>query len=190
MSVHIGKKSKQGRIFHGKRIFAVLVQVNPEVSDTAVTVFLDHLNQAVDHLVQFRVLKSPGFEYILDFHGIRKLIVGQYIAVSVINIASCTGNVPCFLNLEDKIIQILLSLYNLQFKTPINQNSSKQDEKQCKNSQPACDNTDYLIFKFIKQTFVLSFFPMLPASYLPLKPMDTTAVSPQLYTMPPAILHA
>ena len=61
-------------------------------------------------------------------NGIRKLVIGEKLAVSVIDISPGAFQFPFFFNLKGKIAQILLTVYNLKHKHPL-----QQDPKQRQN---------------------------------------------------------
>ena len=140
----------------------------------------------MNHVIEPGVLEPPGFEHILYLHGIGQLIVGQHIAVPVINIAAGTGDVPGLLYLQDEFLQILLSMDNLQLKAAVNQHAGKQAEYNREDCQPAGDDADYFFLELIKQISALSFSHDSPAFHSPSEQPDIKTGSLQWYTVPPA----
>ncbi len=142
MSVHIGQKTQQRVPLHCKGKLPVLVQNNLKVRNAIVTVFLYQMDQIQDGVVKFGIFRAPRLKDILNLHRISQFIVGQHIAVAVIDIPPGAENIPGLLNLQSKILQILLPMDNLQVKTAPDQNTAQKAEYHTEYRQSAGQDSD------------------------------------------------
>ena len=74
------------------------------------------MRQVEDYIFIFG---GRSLESILDIDGISKLIISKEISVPVVDIASCRHNIPYLLLLQHEIIQIVLTVYYLKYKTSV-----------------------------------------------------------------------
>lgn len=164
VSKHIRLKTKQRRAIHGIGIIAVFINNDLKIRDHTVTVFLDQLYQPIDNVIDLCVLIPAGLKHILDLHRISQFIFRQYIAIPVQDPSSGTGYIPGLLDLKDKVVQILFSVYDLQVETAVKQNTGKKSKQYHKYCQSAGHNINNVISNFTKQISVRSFFPSPPVS--------------------------
>ena len=172
MPVDIRQKAQQSVSRHIVNVIAMFVQHDVEVGDDMVPVLLNHLNQLIDGGVQFPVLVGTVLIHILNFDGVSQFVVSQHIAVPIPDTASGTGNIPGFLRLQNKVVQIFLSMHDLQFKAAVNQRSPQQAENQGQERKPARKEINDVSLQLVKQISSLSFSQILPAGYLQTTPAD------------------
>ena len=111
-------------IRHRKLIFIIGVQNNTEIADNRVSIALNNLYDLADLFIKLLIFlrNCVIFPVVFDSHGIGQLVVSQKLTVPVIDISSCSLYRSCFLDLKPVIIQIGLTVYNLQLKTASSQN--------------------------------------------------------------------
>ena len=77
----------------------VAVKNNIKIIYAAVAVFLNHLNQTVDSIIEICIFVSSGFVNIFNRYVVSQFIIGEQITITVINISpgACQGtDFRCF----------------------------------------------------------------------------------------------
>ena len=106
-----------------------VVVYNPQITDNAVPVLLNQLNQPVDGIIELGILGFAGIgAVILDGYRIGQLAVRKQLSVPIVDVSPGTGHRHLALGLQGKGFLIVTALYNLQKKHPLQKNA-KQDHE-------------------------------------------------------------
>ena len=123
LSIYIRQKTQQRFPFHRKGILIIFIQNNIKIIDDLIIVFFYHINQPGDCPVQLCIFCPAGLIYIFYRNGVRQLIICHKLSVTVINIASCTGNGTFLSDLQFKTVQIFFPMNDLKRKEAIDQDT-------------------------------------------------------------------
>lgn len=116
----------------------MLIQHNIEISDYVIAIFLDHTDQFVYSGVKLLVFIGTVLINILYLDRVSQFIIGKNIAAAIPDAAPGTGYIPGLLRLQYEVVQVFLSMDDLQHKTAVYQHSPQQSKDNGQKRQPAC----------------------------------------------------